>query len=73
MNIKTLTLAAVTVLSLGSAAMAQEGGPSMPTVTPGAAARSIGFGQLQAGSSDVTAPHAGARATIDYSDLANPG
>ena len=76
-NIKTFTLAAVTVLSLGGAAMAQEGGPSMPTVDYWAAktivTQAAGGNQIQSGSSDVNSVRGGAPAHFDYGDLANPG
>ena len=78
-TMKTLMLAAVTALSLGAgSAMSQEGGPSMPTVDFGASKtitvnHAAGANQIQAGSSDVSAPRGGAAVHFDYSDLANPG
>ncbi len=74
-NIKTLALAAVTVLSRGGVAMAQEGAPSMPTVDFWAAKtiatnQAAGGNQIQSGSSDLRGDFP---THFDYSDLANPG
>jgi hypothetical protein len=78
-NFKTLALAAVTVLSLGGVAMAQEGAPSMPTVDYWAAktiatqqAQRADGNQIQSGSADANTLNSGV-AHLDYSDLANPG
>jgi hypothetical protein len=81
-NIKTLALAAFTVMSLGGVAMAQEGAPSMPTIdywatktiaTRQAAGNQIQSSQIQSGSSDVSAMPGDVPMHFDYSVLANPG
>jgi hypothetical protein len=61
-TMKTLMLAAVTALSLGaSAAMAQEGGLSVPAAgfyhAPQPTAQAPGVNTAQSGSSDVDAPN----------------
>ena len=78
-TMKTLMLAAATVLSLGAgAAMAQEGGPSMPTVDYWAtktiaAEQATGSNQIQSGSSDVNTLRGDSLTHFDYSTLDNPG
>jgi hypothetical protein len=84
MNMKTtrtLMLAAFAALSLGvGSAMAQEGGPSMPTVDYWAAkeiatrqAQVVAPNTVQSGSSDVSTMQLGAPVHFDFSTLANPG
>jgi hypothetical protein len=79
-TMKTLTIAAVTALSLGAgSAMAQEGGgPSMPTVDYWAAktittnqASAAQTNQVPSGSSDTDMR--GVSVHFDYGTLANPG
>jgi hypothetical protein len=75
---KTLFLAAVTALTLGAgAAMAQEGGPSMPPPDFWAARVTVidqvGGGTIQSGSSDVSTLRGDVPAHYDYGDLADPG
>ncbi len=75
-TMKTLMLAAATVMTLGAgAAMAQSEVPSAPEATyfsghRHAAPRIINEGS---GSSDVNTLPGGAPVHFDYSDLANPG
>jgi hypothetical protein len=85
-NMKTLMLAALATLSLGvGSAMAQEGGPSMPTMdfwtanviaAQQAAAANV-HQSVQAGSSDTDTVHVGtgggAPVNFSYGTLANPG
>jgi hypothetical protein len=82
---KALILAGVTALTLGAgSAMAQEGGPSMPTIDYWAAkqisaeqaqAQAPRTNQVQSGGSDVDTTHygVGGGAGYDYTTLANPG
>jgi hypothetical protein len=86
-TMKTLMLAGFAAVSLGtSAAMAQEGGPSMPTVGYWAAkeihaeqlqAQAAKANQIQSGASDVDTMRFGVsgRGTsrTDFTTLANPG
>jgi hypothetical protein len=85
-NMKTLMLAAVATLSLGvGSAMAQEGGPSMPTmdfwaakaIAAQQAAAANAHQAIQAGSSDTDTVHSGtgrgAQINFSYGTLANPG
>jgi hypothetical protein len=78
-TMKTLAFATVAALSLGvGAAMAQEGGPSMPTTADFGVPKLLtvdkaaGANQVQFGSSDISAPR-GQVQHYDYGTLANPG
>jgi hypothetical protein len=79
---KTLMLAGLTALSLGTGtAMAQEGGSTYPVApdywapSPMAArqAQPAGVGRVQSGSSDVTPTHSGAWQIPNWRDLPTYG
>jgi hypothetical protein len=77
-TMKSLGLAAVTVLSLGCAAMAQQGASPMPTdywaiKWIAGQQRTVDGSQIQSGSSDVGTLHGGVQTQSDFGDLANPG